>query len=178
VPKPAIIVLASRIGAGKSTLAQALGLLSGYRVFSFGQYVKQIALTQNTSVNREALQDLGERLVANDPESFKQEAFSSIDFCAGIIIDGLRHKSVLEQIRLLANQVPLIVVFIRTDDRIRTDRLAARGMSLEEIERAENHIMERFLEQALLPLADIVVDGAASPDSNAEAILCRAANLI
>ena len=174
VSKPAAIVLASRIGAGKSTLAQALKSSSGYQVFTFGQYVAQIARVRNIVVNRAALQDLGQHLVSSDPASFTKGALTGVDLSAGVIIDGLRHQSVLEQIRLLANPVPVIVVFIRTERKVRIDRLMARGMNFAEIETADDHIMERSLEETLLPSADIVVDGSVSADLNAQLILDRA----
>ena len=177
VSKPAVIVLVSRIGAGKSTLGQALSTLSGYQVFSFGQYVKQIALTRGIGMSRKALQDLGEQLVASDPELFTTTALAGVDFDAGVIIDGLRHQSVLEQIRLLANHVPVIMVFVNTDRKVRIDRLVARGMNLAEIDAADNHIMERLLEETFLPVADTVVDGTVLPNLNAQIILNRAKGL-
>jgi len=173
---PAIIVLASRIGGGKSTLAHALSKLSGFPIFSFGQYVKEIAVTRNIALSREALQNLGEQLVTDDPESFTRSALCGVNFSVGLIIDGLRHQSVIEQIRRLARQVSVVLVFVQTDRQVRIDRLQARGMSVYEIERADNHIMERFLEETLIPVANVVVDGVSSPDSNAEIILSRAAN--
>jgi dephospho-CoA kinase len=176
VHNPAIIVLASRIGGGKSTLAHALSKLSGFPIFSFGQYVKETALTRNIALSREALQNLGEHLVTDDPESFTKGALSGVDFSAGLIIDGLRHQTVLEQIRSLAEQVPVVLVFVQTARHVRIDRLLARGMSVKEIERADKHIMERFLEETLLAAANVVVNGVSSLDSNAEIILGRVVN--
>jgi hypothetical protein len=49
-------------------------------------------------------------------------------------------------------------------------------MSVEEIERADKHIMERFLEETLMPAANVVVDGVSSLEPNAEMILDRAVN--
>jgi hypothetical protein len=50
-------------------------------------------------------------------------------------------------------------------------------MNLAEIDAADNHIMERLLEETFLPVADTVVDGTVLPNLNAQIILNRAKGL-
>jgi dephospho-CoA kinase len=170
VPGPSIIVLASRIGAGKSTLARALAEVSNLPIVSFGQYVKSITIERKLSLNRENLQTVGEQLVANDPKEFTRRALASVDFNIGAIVDGLRHQTILAEIRSLAPGLPVVVVFIKVADEIRLERLTARGMSAEEIRRANNHAMELALEERLLPLADLVLDGTTPAETNAQTV--------
>ena len=167
MPDPSIIVLASRIGAGKSTLARALAEVSGLPIVSFGQYVKSITTERKLPLSRENLQTVGEELVANDPKEFTRRALASIDFRIGAIVDGLRHQTVLTEIRSLAPDLPVAVIFIQVADAIRLERLTARGMSANEILRANNHPMELALEEQLLPLADLVLDGTIPAEANA-----------
>jgi len=167
VPDPSIIVLASRIGAGKSTLARALAEVSGLPIVSFGQYVKSIATERKLPLSRENLQTVGEELVANDPKEFTRRALASVDSRIGAIVDGLRHQTVLTEIRSWAPDLPVALIFIQVADEIRLERLTARGMSANEIFRANNHPMELALEEQLLPLADLVLDGTISAETNA-----------
>jgi dephospho-CoA kinase len=167
---PSVIVLAGRIGAGKSTLASALHNLTGFPIISFGKYVKKIAVGQNISLSRENLQNLGERLVERDAYSFTRCALDGIDLTSGIVIDGLRHRSVLEVIRSLAGEIPVLLIFIQIEDRVRSERLLARGMSHNELEHEDMHIMEKHVLD-LLPIADVLVDGAFSLDANTTIIM-------
>jgi cytidylate kinase len=168
---PAVVVLASRIGAGKSTLALALQKFAGFPIASFGRYVKSIAVERNLPLNRETLQNLGEELVISDPASFTRCALAGVDFNEGVIVDGLRHLAVLDSIRCLAGEVATCLVFLQTEDRVRLGRLLVRGMSQEEVERADLHIMEKSLDEQLLPIADLVLDGTSSRDANTGAII-------
>lgn len=170
MPDPSIIVLASRIGAGKSTLARALAEASGLPIVSFGQYVRSITTERKLSLSRENLQIVGEELVANDPKEFTRRALASVDLEIGTIVDGLRHKAVLAEIRSMAPDLPVAVVFIQVPDEVRLERLMSRGMSGEEILRANSHPMELALEEQLLPLADLVLDGGLPAETNAQIV--------
>ncbi len=172
---PAVIVLASRLGAGKSTLAGELHNLTEFPIISFGQYVKSVAIERSIVITRENLQNIGEELVIVDPQIFTQRAFGSREISAGAIVDGLRHKTVLEAIRRLAGAAPVTLVFIQTADGIRRERLLKRGMSDEEIARADSHQMEMALDRELLASSDMIVDGALSAQVNAEAIIASIA---
>jgi len=171
VLSPTVIVLASRIGAGKSTVAHALHRLTGFPVVSFGQYVKNIASNERIGSSRENLQDLGERLVSLNPVSFTEGALSNIDLRGGAIIDGLRHSAVFDALGSIASGIRIVLIFLQTSDDLRFERLLARGMSSEEIRKADGHVMEQSVEVTLFPAADLVIDGSSSSDENAERII-------
>jgi dephospho-CoA kinase len=150
-----------------------LAEVSGLPIISFGQYVKSTATERGLPLNRETLQELGEELVASDPKGFTRSALASVDHKLGAVVDGLRHRTVLSEIRSLALDVPTVVVFLEVADEIRLKRLRSRGMSADEILRADNHPMELSLENQLLPFADLVLDGAISAETNALTITER-----
>ena len=112
-------------------------------------------------------------MVASDPKGFTGAVLASVDYKLGAIVDGLRHRIVLAEIQALALNLPTVLVFLRVADEIRLERLRGRGMSTGEILRADSHPMELALEEQLLPLADLVLDGAIPPEINALVITER-----
>jgi dephospho-CoA kinase len=158
--RPAVICLSSRIGAGKSTLADSLASALGWTHTSFGGYVRQIAKQRGSDQSREALQRIGEELISTNVQSFSQAVISQIDWRNGCVIDGIRHNQVLQAIKNIVNPLPTFLVFVDIDESVRRKRLHERGMTDNQIDAADRHSTEAQVRSGLKQEADIVLDGS------------------
>lgn len=76
-------------------------------------------------MNRHTLQDLGESMIKEDPKNFLKETISfGASKSDSLILDGIRHKVIMEQIRSL----PLnsIFIYIDADSKTRYKRYISR----------------------------------------------------
>jgi len=158
--KPAVICLSSRMGAGKSTLADSLARALGWAYTSFGDYVRGIAKQRGSDQSREALQQIGEELISTNVQSFSQAVISQVDWRKGCVIDGIRHDQVLHAIKNIVSPLPTFLVVVDIDESVRRKRLHERGMTDNQIDAADRHSTEAQVRGALKQDADIVLDGA------------------
>lgn len=126
--KPAAIGLSGRIGTGKSAVAEALGQSVGWSRASFGDYVRSVADEQGLGQTRDVLQELGAFLVAQDITGLCQKVLRQSGWGPGhpVIIDGIRHYSVLQTLRQLVSPLRLFLVYLEASDVDRRARLMAR----------------------------------------------------
>jgi len=158
--KPAVICLSSRMGAGKSTLANSLAGALGWAHTSFGDYVREIARQRGSDQSREALQQIGEELISTNVQSFSQAVISQLDWRNGCVIDGIRHRQVFQAIENIVNPLPTFLVFVDIDESVRRKRLHERGMTDDQIDAADRHSTEAQVRGTLKQHADIVLDGS------------------
>lgn len=170
-----IITLAGAIGSGKSTLAVALGNAIGAPAYSFSGYVRSVVDSQGLdSSNRTVLQDIGHALVLEDPRVFLDQALAWGGHRPGsdLVLDGLRHLSVLDALR--ARQVegvePVLLIYLDTPFSTRELRAKARGDDPERLLLNEAHPAEHDLHAGLKEMADLVLDG----DLDQEALVAEA----
>jgi len=158
--KPAVICLSSRMGAGKSTLANSLASSLGWGHVSFGDYVREIARQRGSDQSREVLQQIGEELISMNVQSFSQTVISQVDWQKGCVIDGIRHIQVLRAIKGIVRPLPTFLVFVDIDESIRRKRLHERGMTDKQIDAADQHSTEAQIGGVLKQQADILLDGS------------------
>ena len=155
--------LSGKIGSGKSTLALELANTLRCPRVGFGDYVRIVARKLGLSESRETLQGVGESLLAADPEGFCRAVIGQANWdpSQSLIVDGIRHKQVVDIIRQLVAPTRFVLMFVSADDRLRESRLIARdeedSMTMQQI---ESHSTEREVASELRLLADIEVDAS------------------
>ncbi len=77
-----------------------------------------------------------------------------------LVIDGLRHLRVLDCLRsLLKPPDKLILIYVDIDEESRKQRLLGRNLSLDEIEKIEQHPSEIDVLLGLSEASDLRVEG-------------------
>jgi dephospho-CoA kinase len=152
-----IIAFAGQISSGKSTLARALSEDSGWDRFSFGEYVGSCAeLVGLDPKDRETLQDLGEFL-SKRPDRFARGFLAWTGRPENMIIDGIRHVSILQAIRAQSGQQAVKLVFVDTPLNIVKQRFVGN------LSKARSHAVESDIEN-LKARSDIVLPGSSAED--------------
>jgi dephospho-CoA kinase len=162
-----IIGIAGSIASGKSTLARALANEFSLKLIAFGDFVRQEARARGLDVgDRQVLQDLGQSLVDEDVSSFVAGVFTRADYRAEdrIVLDGVRHESVWEEISALAasHESTASLVFLVMPEEERRNRLTARGLSADQVSALDRHASEADVRVRLAEKADIRVDALQS----------------
>jgi len=160
-----IITLAGPIGSGKTTLARAIAAKLDAPSAGFGNYVRSLAEKRGLDIGRrQVLQDLGHELVLADPRGFLDDALAWGGHVPGqnLLLDGLRHITILEALRQREAEGldDVTLLYLDTPASVRRTRVAARGVSVGQMEADEAHPAERDLDQRLRAAADYVLDGA------------------
>jgi dephospho-CoA kinase len=120
------IAISGRIGSGKSTLTKALASSFGWDAISFGRYVKFVADDRGLGTARQALQDLGQALIADAGEDrFLQVVLEFYRPTSPVqLFDGVRHAAMIDAIRRHYDATSVICLVL--DDRTRYERYTAR----------------------------------------------------
>jgi dephospho-CoA kinase len=156
---PSVIALSSRIGAGKSTIAREVSERLGWPRVSFGDYLRETARNQGTQESRTTLQELGESLVKEDAARFTKAVLSKVNFSSGTVVDGIRHMEILYALRNLVAPLPVHLIYVETDEQVRIQRLTERGMTADEIKKADSHSTEVQVRGALRDNAALCARG-------------------
>ena len=154
-----VIVFSGKIASGKSSLSAALARTLSLPRVSFGDYVRNVAAYLGLeSSDRETLQDLGAFLAKRPVPFCRQVLAQAGDKQAGsIIVDGLRHVSILdEQVTLVAPR-QVVLVYVRASDAT-VERRSRQRRVLVEADGPEKHSTEYQVETLLRERADIIVD--------------------
>jgi dephospho-CoA kinase len=151
------VAFAGRIGAGKSSVSAALASELKSKRASFGDYIRQVAASRGLNPTRDVLQTIGAELEATDATELCKAVLGSVDWRGGesIVIDGVRHVSVLEILRELVSPLPLFFVYLDVEDSLRKTRLDHRPESAEEMSSIEAHSTEHDVIARLPEIADL-----------------------
>jgi dephospho-CoA kinase len=160
-----IVTLAGPIGSGKSTLARAIAGALGAPSAGFGNYVRSLAADRDLDVERrQVLQDLGHELVQADARAFLDGALAWSGHAPGqpLLLDGLRHITILDALRAREAEGldAVTLLYLDTPRETRRARVAARGVSVEQMEADEAHSAEQDLDERLRAAADAILDGS------------------
>ncbi|MFD0084203.1 AAA family ATPase [Priestia megaterium] len=159
--EPVIIAIGGRIGSGKTTLSLSLSSELGFKYVSFGDYVRRIALKRGMNPNsREELQVIGESLIKNDKKDFCNSVLKSVGWTSGesLVIEGIRHKEILKEIRKLTFPTSVLFVFLQITEDVRKKRIQYRSReSLDEIRILEQHSTEKQVNHDLSLCADLIL---------------------
>lgn len=159
--KTILICFAGRIASGKTTLSQAVAQTFKWPRASFGDRVRIEARRKGFNESREVLQKIGEALI-EEPDDFCNMLLEHVAWKPGrhLVIDGLRHTTVLNSLRRLTTPSEVLLVLVETGEQTLEKRLAKRGV-LEgyQLSDLEAHSTEREVLEAFPDMADLIVDG-------------------
>lgn len=169
IPKKATIIgFSGAIGSGKSTLSKMLAESLGWGRAGFGDYVRNEAQKQKLPERREILQEIGAHLVENGDE-FCRNVLAWVGWRAGdnLVIDGIRHSSILGSLKKLTKPSHMLLIHISIDEETRLDRIVNRdGSHGAGLKVLDQHSTEIEVRDSLKDLADIVVDGRVPVSEN------------
>ncbi len=155
-----VFIIGGSPKVGKSSLAAKLSKELNCPLLSFGDHVRARAriLLGNVAPTRYFLQDLGQELVSQDPETFCREVLSSavLSRKRPVVIDGLRHMSLLPFLSKLLDGRELNVIFVEASPEARIKRWGAEITRLE-LTTIDTHPVEAGMAQ-IREHADLVVD--------------------
>lgn len=165
-----IITMSGRIGSGKSYIAQKIQNRFSLPIASFGAYLKEICKNNYISPSRQTLQEIGEILIRTNPKQFLIGVISYFTNCNNeLILDGVRHRIILEQVKLLTENH--IAIFVDTDFETRYERYVKRNndsdllKTFEQFKIADSHPVEMEIE-SLKEYCDFVVFSSSDNNSS------------
>jgi cytidylate kinase len=154
-----LLCFSGQIGSGKSSVSLALAEALGWRRTGFGDYLRsEIARLDGDPGSREALQDLGQSRVDDDPSAFCRDVLAAGSFRPGdnFVIDGIRHLAIFEILRILSTPTHARLIFLAATEATRIARVDERSGSWN-FARASGHRVESELRDALPQRADGLV---------------------
>ena len=159
-----LVCFSGKIGSGKTSISRVVAKALGCGWTSFGGYLReQIAACGGDPDSRKTLQDLGQRRIEGDAESFCRDVLACGGFVAGgdFVLDGIRHVEVLPHLTRVAAPSAVRLIFLEADAELRSARVGARSdVARSDFARASGHVVEADLEARLPWLADAGVDGS------------------
>ena len=166
----ACVAFAGLMASGKSTISRKLAEDLGWTRVSFGDEIRTIARERGLGDGLDDLQALGEELVARDPGDLCRRVLDAAAWSIGmpLIVDGIRHRTVLSELRVLIAPDPVQLVYVGTPLEVRRSRLKERGVV--DIESVMAHSTERDAATRLREIADLTVRGDADPRESASHI--------
>lgn len=161
-----VLVVSGPIASGKTTISQHIAASFGWPWTSFGSYVRAEALRRGLSDSRPILQQIGDDLIAQGQEDFCRAVLVAAGWSPGasVVLDGVRHVSVVNALRALVAPQSLILVYVTIAENTRVARLRARGVDLEVQHHYDAHANEADVLTTLPYIADIILDGSLDPD--------------
>jgi cytidylate kinase len=168
-----IIAFSGSSHTGKTTLARLLASHLQCKFASFGEYVRSEASRKAIPrPSRRDLQDMGQNLVERDLVPFCRAVLAAADFRPGdrLILDGVRHKEVLQTISKLSQGQPVALIYLHTalKNRMARDESSA---SEQDLQLEDSHKVESQVHSELRELADLVVETSQGPSSTLSHIL-------
>jgi adenylate kinase family enzyme len=160
--------------SGKTTLGRDLAaLLPRAQLVSFGDVIRDRArqLGQD-STDRSVLVELGQRWVSEDPSELCDAVLSRADAMAHpLIIDGIRHRRIADELAYQLRPRRLIVVYLDAPRYLLLQRLCAAGMTPPQAARVLVDPTELEIDGSLRALAHLIVDATNSPAANLQYLL-------
>ncbi len=168
-----VIVFSGQIASGKSTISTAVATALGCERISFGGYVRRVAADRGLNAgSTQVLQELGQHLVERDSLGLCRAVLGQAAWKLGalLVIDGLRHVEIANELRKQVAPARLVLVHLSVDSKTRQRRFEGRmrkglrptGDSLLELDK---HLTEVQVPNVLARMADLVLDGR-TPESD------------
>jgi cytidylate kinase/transcriptional regulator with XRE-family HTH domain len=164
--EPQIIAFTGQRGSGKTTISEGVAKVLNWPRASFGEYLRAAAKRQGVADATENLQELGAAL-AKEPDRFCDAVLTFSKWEAGepLIVEGVRHKTILESLRRKVAPLEVRLVYLDISEKERIKRLAQRESSTEQrIVAVENHSTESQVKNVLSDAADFHVSTEDSAD--------------
>lgn len=161
-----VVSFAGAIASGKTTLTVEVARLLNCKRVSFRDQVRAIALKRGKEPSRENLQAIGEQLVTYDIENFCRAVLKQGVWKPGrsLVVDGIRHKEVLDTLKMIVAPAKLVLVFIDVNQSTLRERIEDRALSNREIDDIRQHSTEVQVRNVLPLVADLTLDGHKSVD--------------
>jgi adenylate kinase family enzyme len=160
--------------SGKTTLGRALAaLLPHAQLVSFGDVIRDRArrLGQD-SADRSVLAELGQRWVSENPRELCDAVLSRADAMAHpLIIDGIRHRRIADELAYQLRPRRLIVVYLDVPRDLLLQRLRTAGMTPPQAVTLLVDSTELEIDGSLRALADLIVDTTNPPAANLQYLL-------
>ena len=172
------LAFSGAIGSGKSSVSGELQNLLKWPRVSFGDFVRKKAAEMGRDpTDRTVLQKLGQALVVSDLQGFVRDVLAQAPDWAdadGIIIDGLRHTEVREELIRQVHPKQLKLVIVKVDEDTRLARAQnEKAIASNVLSRYDQDITESQIREALPNFADLEVENDLSPVDAAQTILRR-----
>lgn len=157
-----LLCFSGQIGSGKSSVSRAVAARLGWPQAGFGDFLRAEILREAGDYHsREALQNLGQRLVKADAEGFCRSVLAAGGFSPGVdfVVDGVRHVEIFRTLARIAEPSTARLLFLSADEAHRLERIADRGDE-NDFARAVTHPVEAELRDQLPSIAHAVVDAS------------------
>jgi cytidylate kinase len=155
-----LVCFSGQIGSGKSSVSAAVAEALGWRRTGFGDYLRsEITRLGGNPDSREALQDLGQKRVDEDPKSFCRDVLIAGGFKPGdnFVVDGVRHVSIFDILVAECKPTHTRLLFLGAVETTRIGRVQTRD-DAQDFARATTHRVEAELGDTLPQRADGVVN--------------------
>lgn len=162
-----VVCFAGKIGSGKSSVSRRLAEGLAWPRAAFGDYLRaEISRLGGDPESREQLQNLGQKLVDEDPSRFCRAVMMSSGFVPGgdLLLEGVRHVRIQRIVAELAHPSQTKLVYLAASEDERLKRVAEHVDGESDFDRASTHPVETELETSLPKITDILIDGAAPVD--------------
>lgn len=157
-----VIGFSGKIASGKSSISEVTADALNLPRVGFGDYVRHVVDYMGLDpTDRELLQQQG-HLLAKYPKPFCAKVLAQSNYQPGqpLVIDGIRHKHILDELRSQVEPAKLMLVYVNTEDSTIESRLRQQGYSHSRIETMEQDPTENQVPNVLRKLADLEVDNS------------------
>ena len=169
-----VACFSGNMGSGKSSLSHVLAQALQWRRAGFGDYIRTRVREHGGNPNsREALQDLGQKLVESDPDGFCLAVLASGGFSPDVdlLLEGIRHVEIYRRVQRLVAPSRTVLIHLSVEEVEARRRIASRDGSNDDLERARAHRVEADVQTSLPAIADLIVNAAPSVEAIAGEIL-------
>ncbi|SDL66904.1 Uncharacterized conserved protein YprB, contains RNaseH-like and TPR domains [Geoalkalibacter ferrihydriticus] len=144
-----VIGLSGPIATGKTTAAKFIEE-AGFAYGRFSQILKQMLIDRGEDVNRETLQEIGEKVNKTPGQRWLcTQLLKMLPEQGKLVIDGLRHPE--DHAFMIESFGPAFMhAHIESSESVRTTRYVADGHSVEEFKVACNHPAEKDISKLAL----------------------------
>lgn len=112
------IGIVGKISSGKSSITKALKKATGIPEASFGSFLVDYSKKHQLPTDRHSLQELGSQFIEQSPEAFLAAMLEQANLASDtIIIEGIRHLSVLNAVKSISETVFTIYIDATSETR-------------------------------------------------------------
>lgn len=165
-----IICLAGPRASGKSTTAKCLATLLGWRSFSFGGYVREVARERDLDPqDLLVLQNIGSELIDIGWDKFCQNLLTFYGYNnENAVIDGIRHVQAVDTLSSITKS-RVFLVYLDLPETVQNERIQHRNRG--EYEGHENHDVEKEVKCEVREKADFIINAEIPPEEVAQSIV-------
>lgn len=166
--KPCVLAFSGPIASGKTTIAKSLSKALEWKYASFGDFVRAEAVLRGKNLeSREVLQEIGNDLISQGWGIFCKAVLDGADWKSGegLVIDGIRHVDGMQVLKGIVVPLDVYLIYITIDKDVRSQRLVDKNIQPHDLIHIEQHSTEVQVPNALLSLADIILNGGDIADN-------------